>query len=316
MSLLVRRSVACGSAEAHTVRAVSKPGSAAWNRTSIVGTIAALGLGAGLAVAGSQGSVEAGSLAVFALGGIIAYAINLIAFVPSYLGRTEKFYDATGSMTYLSVTAITLIVSDDIDARAVIVSAMVAVWAVRLGSFLFARIKRDGSDGRFDTIRGDFLRFLMTWMLQGLWVFLTLAAALAIITSDDREDIGVFGVVGIIVWIAGFAIEVVADSQKSKFRADSANDGRFITTGLWAWSRHPNYFGEITLWAGIAIMALPVLTGWRFAVLISPVFVFVLLTRVSGVPLLEYRAKKRWGDEPEFQHYTKNTPALVPRPPK
>lgn len=253
---------------------------------------------------------------MFALGGIIAYAVNLIAFVPSYIAKTEKFYDATGSVTYISVTAITLIVSDDVDTRAVIVAAMVAVWAVRLGSFLFARIRRDGSDGRFDTIRGDFLRFLMTWMLQGLWVFLTLAAALAIITSDDREEIGIFAIVGIIVWVTGFAIEVVADSQKSAFRADSTNDGRFITTGLWAWSRHPNYFGEITLWAGIAIMAVPVLSGWRFAVLISPIFVFTLLTRVSGVPLLERRAKKRWGDEPEFKEYTKNTPALMMRPPK
>lgn len=295
---------------------MSKPGSAAWNRTSIVGTIAALGLGAALAFAGSQGSVEVGGLAVFALGGIIAYSVNLIVFVPSYLAKTEKFYDATGSVTYLSVTAIALLVSDDVDTRAVIVSAMVAVWAMRLGSFLFARIRRDGSDGRFDTIRGDFLRFLMTWMLQGLWVFITLAAALGIITSDAREDIGVFAIVGIIVWLAGFAIEVVADSQKSAFRADASNDGRFITTGLWAWSRHPNYFGEITLWVGIAIMAIPVLSGWRFAVLISPIFVFMLLTRVSGVPLLEHRAKKRWGDEPEFQRYTKNTPALMMRPPK
>lgn len=295
---------------------MSAPGSAAWNRTSIVGTLAALALGAALAVAGSQGSVEVGGLAVFALGGIIAYGVNLVAFVPSYLARTEKFYDATGSLTYLSVTAITLAVSDGIDARAVIVAAMVALWAVRLGSFLFARIRRDGSDGRFDTIRGDFRRFLMTWMLQGLWVFLTLAAALAIITSDDREELGVVAVVGIVVWCAGFAIEVVADAQKSAFRADDSNEGRFITTGLWAWSRHPNYFGEITLWVGIAIMAVPVLSGWRWVVLISPVFVYTLLTRVSGVPLLERRAKKRWGDDPEFRAYTENTPVLFPKPPR
>jgi steroid 5-alpha reductase family enzyme len=295
---------------------MSKPGSAAWNRTSALGIVAALGIGAALAFAGSQGSVEVGGLAVFALGGIIAYSVNLLAFVPSFLARTEKFYDATGSFTYLAVTAIALTVSDDIDARAVVVAAMVAVWAIRLGSFLFARIRRDGSDGRFDTIRGDFLRFLMTWMLQGLWVFLTLAAALAIITSDDRDGIDIFAVVGIVVWLIGFVVEVTADAQKSAFRADPANEGRFITTGLWAWSRHPNYFGEITLWLGISIMAVPVLSGWRWAVLVSPLFVYTLLTRVSGVPLLEYRARKRWGDEPEFVEYTKHTPTLFPKPPK
>ena len=100
------------------------------------------------------------------------------------------------------------------------------------------------------------------------------------------------------------------------FRADPANEGRFITTGLWAWSRHPNYFGEILLWAGIALIAFPVLQGAQLATLISPVFVFVLLTRISGVPLLESRGKKRWGDEPAYQEYKARTPVLWPRPPR
>ena len=110
--------------------------------------------------------------------------------------------------------------------------------------------------------------------------------------------------------------EVVADTQKSAFKADPANAGRFITTGLWSWSRHPNYFGEITLWTGMAVLALPVLSGWNWVALISPVFVFVLLTRISGIPMLEHRARKRWGDDPAFQAYTANTSVLVPLPPK
>ncbi len=121
---------------------------------------------------------------------------------------------------------------------------------------------------------------------------------------------------GIVVWVAGFAIEVIADQQKSTFKRNPANAGRYITTGLWAWSRHPNYFGEITLWTGIAIIALPILEGWRWVTLISPVFVFLLLTRVSGIPMLEARGKKRWGDEEAYQAYTRNTPVLVPRPPR
>ena len=121
---------------------------------------------------------------------------------------------------------------------------------------------------------------------------------------------------GIIVWLAGFAIEVIADQQKSAFKNNPENAGRFITSGLWAWSRHPNYFGEIVLWTGIAIIALPVLSGWRWVMLISPVFVVLLLTRVSGIPLLEARARKRWGEDETFQAYTRDTPVLIPRPPR
>jgi steroid 5-alpha reductase family enzyme len=286
------------------------------DQTWIVGTIVSVVLGALLAVAGSSGSARAGSLAVFAVCVAVAYIINWVVFVPSFAARTEKYFDLTGSITYISVTVLALLLSSDVDLRAVLAAAMVAVWALRLGSFLFARIRRDGKDGRFDTMKHDFLQFLMTWTIQGLWVSLTLAAALAIITSSDRQDFGVLGVIGFLVWLIGFAIEVISDQQKSAFKADPANDGRFITSGLWSWSRHPNYFGEITLWTGMAIMAIPVLSGWRWVVLISPIFVFLLLTRISGLPMLERRAQKRWGDEPEFQAYTKATSVLVPLPPR
>ncbi len=273
-------------------------------------------LGVLLAVVGSQGSVEAGSLPVFGICVVLAFVINWVVFVPSYRAHTEKYFDLTGSLTYGSVVVVALALSDDLDIRAWLAAVLVLVWAARLGSFLFRRISRDGSDGRFDKMKHDFLQFLMTWTIQGLWVSLTLAAALAIITSDDRSDLGAVGIVGVIVWVIGFAIEVMADTQKSRFKADPANEGRFITTGLWSWSRHPNYFGEITLWVGMAILAIPVLDGWRLFALISPLFVFVLLTKVSGIPLLEHRARKRWGDEPGFQAYTKSTSVLVPLPPR
>jgi len=236
--------------------------------------------------------------------------------VPSNVAKTEHYFDLTGSATYISVTALALLLSDDIDVRAVIVGVMVMLWAVRLGSFLFRRVRRAGRDGRFDEIKTDSLRFLMTWTLQGLWVLLTLAAALVIITGVDRKPMGWVAIAGIAVWAAGFAIEVVADRQKSIFKGDLANDGRFITSGLWSWSRHPNYFGEIVLWVGIAVMALPVLSGWRWVALISPVFVTLLLTRVSGIPMLEARAEKRWGQEEVFQEYTRNTSVLIPLPPR
>jgi steroid 5-alpha reductase family enzyme len=286
------------------------------NQISIAGLIATLVIGAVIALAGSSGSVETGGLAVFAIAAILAYVINWIVFVPSYLAKTEAYFDLTGSLTYISLIVVSVLASNDVDARALIVAAAVVIWALRLGSFLFRRVKRDGGDGRFDWIKTNFLRFFMTWSLQGLWVLLTLAAALAVITAEDREDVDVFMIVGMVVWLLGFAIEVVADRQKSAFRADPANEGRFVTSGLWAWSRHPNYFGEITLWVGIAITAIPVLSGWRWLVLISPVFVVVLLTRISGIPMLERRGEKRWGTDPEFRAYTDNTSVLIPRPPR
>lgn len=267
------------------------------------------------ALAGSDGSVEAGGIPVFALCGALAFVINWVVFVPSNAARTEHYFDLTGAVTYITVVAVAVALADDLDARSIVVSVMVVVWAIRLGSFLFRRVKRDGRDGRFDRIKLDPLRFFMTWTLQGLWVLLTLACALAIVTGADREEFGVLAVVGSVVWVAGFGLEVAADQQKAAFRSDPANAGRFITTGLWRWSRHPNYFGEIVLWTGIAIMAVPVLSGWRWVALVSPVFVALLLIRISGIPALERRGAKRWGDDPAYQEYVRTTSVLVPRPP-
>jgi steroid 5-alpha reductase family enzyme len=192
---------------------------------------------------------------------------------------------------------------------------MVLVWSIRLATFLFVRISRAGHDGRFDDLKTRPLSFLMAWTLQGLWVLLTAAAALAVITGGVREPLGAVGLAGIAVWVVGFAIEIVADRQKSRFRADPGNAGKFVDTGLWAWSRHPNYFGEIVLWTGMAIMAVPVLQGWQWTTLVSPLFVTILLTRISGVPLLEERADARWGGQEDYEEYKRLTPVLIPKPP-
>jgi steroid 5-alpha reductase family enzyme len=271
-----------------------------------------IALGAGVTWAGGQ-SPTAGDVPVFTLCGVMAFAINWLAFVPAYLGRTERFYDLTASVTYLGVVATALLYSGATDPRAILLGVLVTVWAIRLGTFLFARILREGNDPRFDEIKMSFPRFLMAWTLQGLWVLLTLSCALAAMTSATARPLGGFALVGSAVWAVGFSIEVLADRQKSSFRADPANRGRFIRTGLWARSRHPNYFGEITLWVGVALIALPELSGWQYVTLVSPVFVYLLLTRVSGIPILERRAQVRWGDDPEYRAYRDRTPVLVPR---
>jgi steroid 5-alpha reductase family enzyme len=275
-----------------------------------------LAVAAAVGFAGSWGGPRLGAIPVFALCVALAFAINWLVWIPASLWRTERFYDLTGSVTFVAVTALALVAAPGPDGEAsvwrVMLAAMVVVWAVRLGSFLFIRVRRDGSDGRFDKIKVHPLAFLATWTLQALWVSMTVAAALAAITVADGLG-GVWAMLGVIVWLIGFAIEVVADTQKRRFRADPANAGRFISTGLWSRSRHPNYFGEILLWSGVALMAVPTLSGWRWVVLISPVFVWLLLTRVSGVPLLEARAAARFGDDPAYGAYVKHTPVLVPR---
>ena len=119
------------------------------------------------------------------------------------------------------------------------------------------------------------------------------------------------GLDGMPIWFVGFAVETIADGQKRRYRDEHGSDG-FIATGLWRYSRHPNYLGEIILWFGVALLALPALSGWQWVTLVSPVFVFLLLTRVSGVPLLERKADKRWGENPAYIAYRDSTPVLVP----
>jgi steroid 5-alpha reductase family enzyme len=270
-------------------------------------------VGALVALAGSQGGATLGSVPVFALAVALAFLIQWLAFIPAYIFQTEKFYDLTGSFTYLTVTLIAVIFSAGADARAFLLAALVIIWALRLGTFLFRRIRKAGKDDRFDDIKPSFIRFLNAWTIQALWVTFTASAALIGITTATRKDLDLFALIGFLVWSLGFSIEVIADAQKSRFNADTANKGKFIRTGLWSRSRHPNYFGEILLWIGVLIITLPVLHGWQWVALISPLFVAFLLTRVSGVPLLEKKADAKWGGQAEYEEYKRNTPVLVPR---
>lgn len=284
-------------------------------RSRLIALPIVLVIGILLAFAGGDNGQMVGSISLFAFCILLAFIIQWIVFIPSFMGKTEQFFDLTGSITYISVSLIALLMSGSPDARSVLLVVLVIIWAVRLGSFLFTRVRADGHDGRFDEIKISFPRFLFAWTLQGLWVSFSLAAALAAITATSQKPFGAFAVIGLIVWLIGFGFEALSDRQKSQFRKNPTNKNKFIQTGLWAWSRHPNYFGEITLWLGIAIIALPILSGWQWATLISPIFVFLLLTRISGVPLLEARADKKWGGQPDYERYKANTPVLFPKPP-
>ena len=286
------------------------------SRGALLVTPVAVLVAALVAWAGSRGGAEVGGVPVLAVCVALAFVIQWAAFVPAYLRQTERFYDLTGSLTYVTVTAVAVALTPGRDARAFLLLAMVVTWALRLGTYLVRRIRREGRDARFDGIKPSFVRFLNAWSLQGLWVSLTLAAALIAITAGERRPLDAFAAAGFAVWAAGLSLEALADRQKSRFRADPANRGRFITSGLWAWSRHPNYFGEIVLWVGVLLVAVPVLRGWQWVAVVSPLFVTFLLTKVSGVPLLERSADARWGGDPEYEAYKARTPVLLPRPPR
>ena len=283
------------------------------DRNALLALPAIIGVGVLVAWAGSQGGVRVGNIPVFALAVALAFLIQWVVFIPAFVFQSEKFFDLTGSLSYITIITATLILSGATDARAILVFILVLVWAARLGTFLFRRVKKAGKDDRFDEIKPSFLRFLNVWTLQGLWITLTLAAALVAITSSYRKGFDAFAVIGLLIWILGFVIEVVSDLQKSRFNANPANKGKFINSGLWSRSRHPNYFGEITLWLGIAVMALPVLRGWQWIALISPLFVTLLLTKVSGIPLLEKKSDKKWGGQEDYEAYKKKTPVLIPK---
>lgn len=265
------------------------------------------------AKAGSQEGISVAGIPLYSLLVGLVFLIQLLAFIPAFLYQTERFYDITGGLTYIAITILAVVFSKATDVRSLLLLVLVLIWATRLGIFLFRRIQRAGKDDRFDTIKPSFIQFLNAWTIQALWVTFTSAAALITITSPNRKGLDFFFILGFLVWVFGFVIEVVADSQKSRFNSDPTNKGKFIQTGLWSHSRHPNYFGEILIWIGVAIIAIPELQGWQWVGMISPVFVTLLLTQVSGIPLLERKAEKKWGGQPDYENYKENTPILIPK---
>jgi steroid 5-alpha reductase family enzyme len=283
------------------------------DRNSLITFVVLVLIGYLVALAGSQGGTSIAGVPLFALSVGLIFLMQWIAFIPAYLFQTEKFFDLMGGITYISVIIIAVVFGNAMDIRTILLATLVVIWAIRLGTFLFRRIQKAGKDDRFDEIKPSFIRFLNVWTIQALWVTFTMAAALVAITTTARKEVDLFTIVGFLVWAVGFTIEVVADAQKSRFSANPDNKGKFIQAGLWSRSRHPNYFGEIMIWIGVAVIASPVFQGWQWIALISPVFVTFLLTRVSGVPLLEKKADKNWGGREDYESYKKKTPVLIPK---
>tara|TARA_Y100001970_G_scaffold149548_1_gene183526 strand:+ start:851 stop:1705 length:855 start_codon:yes stop_codon:yes gene_type:complete len=244
---------------------------------------------------------------------ILTFLVQFIVFLPSYSYQTEHYYDLTGGVTFISVILFSLYakyITLGLDLRSTIIGLMIVIWALRLSSFLFLRVKKVGEDVRFKEIKKSFSRFLLAFTLQGFWVFMCTFPALIVLTSSNFE-VDIFLILGSSLWLFGFLYEVIADKQKSNFNIN--NKGKFISSGLWSLSRHPNYFGEITLWTGITVISITVLSGFQYLALLTPLFIFRLLNNISGVNLLEDIGNKRWGSEKDYQTYIKKTPKFFPK---
>ena len=245
---------------------------------------------------------------------IISFLLQWTLFIPAYFFQTEKFYDISGSINYISIVIYIYYnnyITHGFNLGNLILSFLIFLWATRLGIFLFLRIQNDGEDKRFRSIKPSPAKFFMTWTLQATWVSICSLCALTGISSDSGIIINNLFFIGLTFFVLGFFIEVVADSQKTKFRKNPKNKNTFINSGLWAYSRHPNYLGEIFIWIGISVISFSSLFNLQFATLISPIFTYVLLVYVSGVRLLEASGKEKWGHLKSYKEYIKKTPRLL-----
>lgn len=243
---------------------------------------------------------------------LFIFLIHLIIFVPSYYFQTEKFFDLTGTISYVSSVFFIFFKTNTVNSinlGSLALSTFIIIWSLRLGTFLFLRIKKAGKDRRFNEIKKSFSWFFMTFSLSGMWV--TICSICALTGIANGIIFSSTTIIGIIIFTIGFTIEIIADSQKTKFRAMDDNKDKFISIGLWKYSRHPNYLGEIILWLGISLISFSSLEGLQYITLISPIFTYLLLVNVSGINLLEKSGEKKWGHLDSYKSYKENTPRLI-----
>ena len=267
----------------------------------------------------------------FYLSVIVAVVVNGLFFAYAATKKTDVVTDLSYSLSFALVSLFILIFNRSAGLLALLPAILTIMWALRLGSYLFTRINRTKVDHRFDGMREVPLKFARFWILQALAVVLillpvaasvyvvpaqtaglpkALSTALAALVPGNARTFGILELLGLLMWIKGFAIEAVADAQKSAFK--NAGKPGVITTGLWKYSRHPNYFGETLLWWGLFVYSIPVLSGALWLTILGPVFITLLLLFVSGIPLLEKSADQKYGADPAYQEYKRRTSIFVP----
>ena len=246
----------------------------------------------------------------------ISVAINAVFFALAALLRTDKVTDLSYSLSFVVLAVVLLVRGGHFSLLHVLTAALICVWGIRLGAYLFARILKTGVDHRFDDMRDHPLRFARFWALQAFTVWVVMLPAVRLFALPGTGGIPAVTIVGAALWVLGFALEVISDSQKSAFKKDPATRNGFISSGPWRYSRHPNYFGESLLWWGLFVAVIPVFSGWDFLTAFGPLFLTLLLLFVSGVPLLEKSADKKHGGEAAYQEYKRRTSLFVPLPPR
>ncbi|XP_014779339.1 uncharacterized protein LOC106875624 [Octopus bimaculoides] len=242
----------------------------------------------------------------------IDFGIQWAVWSVSAALKTDKFYDCTGLSTFILLACVSLKWGKSMFVRQQVQTGMVCAWATRLGVYLVRRIMKAGSDSRFDIVKRRPLKFLIYWTVQGVWILFTLMPTLILNYKTVDKPIGYQDYAGWTLWAIGFLFESIADYQKSKFRAKPSNKGKYIRSGLWSISRHPNYFGEILLWLGLYITAQKTMEGYENVSIFSPIFVAFLLIKVSGIPILEKTSFERWGTTPSYVDYVQSTAKLIP----
>ncbi len=241
--------------------------------------------------------------------------INVVLFLVAYKHQSDKLTDFSYALSFIVVAVSAFMISTHKTILLSLTVGMVIIWAFRLGGFLIYRIRKTSRDTRFDDIRSDFWQFLKFWIGQAVVAWILLLPVLFLANRND--NLNALSYAGIAIWLVGVMIEAIADIQKFRFSQDAANKGKWIDIGLWHYSRHPNYFGEICVWIGMYLTVFSSLGEIEKLVgLASPIVIFITLRFISGVPPLEKSADKKWGDNPEYRMYKKRTNLIIPFLPK
>ena len=246
---------------------------------------------------------------------LVSFGVQAFFFAFASTFKTDKLTDLVYGMTFIILAALFLFLPEHLSERNILIMALIIIWGLRLAAYLFARILKIKHDARFDGRRENFLNFLAFWSFQGAVIFIAFMPGNMVGSSDSQSALGLLDYIGAGMWLVGFIIETVADAQKFAFRNKPENKGKFMGSGLFKYSRYPNYFGEILLWWGIFVIGIPVYEGLQWLAVLGPLFITFILLKVSGIPLLEESSEKRYGHMPEFQAYRKNTSLLIPLPP-
>lgn len=245
----------------------------------------------------------------------VSLVINLSMFVVAFRLQSDKLTDISYAVTFATIALWGLVTSEQ-SGYHVVLTAMIGLWALRLGGFLLYRVIRSGQDSRFDDMRGDFFKFGKFWVAQAVTVWVMMIPSVFAYSSTGTPYQPLLAA-GVILWLIGLVCETIADFQKQAFSRDPKNKNKWVETGIWRYSRHPNYFGEILVWIGVYVYTLPALSSVEpLIALVSPLFIACLLLFVSGIPILEKSADKRWGTLPAYRAYKKRTSILIPLPPR